>query len=525
VNPWIEGAVSINERQFFDAMAFSAIGTALVALDGRWLWTNSAIQTLLGYSSDELSRTTYQEITFPDDLDADLELSRQLLAGKIAAYQMEKRYIRKDGALIWCKLSVSLVRDDAGEAQHFISHVQDVSERKRTEVEREELIREAHAASAAKSSFLANMSHEIRTPLNGVLGMAQVMAADELTETQRGRLEVIRESGDALLAILNDILDLSKIEAGKLDLEEVPFDLGELLRMTHRSFALLAHQKGLELILDIGDADGVYRGDPTRVRQVLSNFLSNAIKFTQIGQICIEARARSTGFELSVSDTGLGISPAAVERIFSKFSQADVSTTREHGGTGLGLSICSELVAMMGGEISVTSARNVGSTFRASFAAPRLGDTIGPEIVARAPLLPECEMRVLVVEDNSVNQLVVKTMLLQAGVEALVVADGQQAVSAWKEHAWAAILMDVQMPIMDGVTATRQIRLLEQAQQRRRTPIIGLTANAMPHQTVEYIAAGMDSCVAKPIEAAALLKALANALDAVEETPSARQSA
>jgi PAS domain S-box-containing protein len=623
----------LTDGQFRDAMEFSTIGTALVSLDGRWLYTNATIRNLLGYDDAELRATTFLELTHPDDLDGDMAHVGRLLAGEIAAYELEKRYLRKDGSAVWCLLSVSLVRNEQGEPQYFISNVQDIGKRKAVELERERLMQrvtlaaragqvgiwewdlqndellwdaqmcafhgvdatsepisfatvvatihpddtglmreavaawragadavdiefrvvhpsgeirnlrglgtalrgadgellrliginwdvtetqrlteQAHAANAAKSQFLANMSHEIRTPLNGILGMAQAMAVESLPDTQRRRLQVIRESGDTLLAILNDILDLSKIEAGKLELEDVAFDLGELVRSTHSAFVTVAEDKALTFSFDMGDAAGVYRGDPTRVRQVLSNLISNAIKFTAQGEVRIFARRGENGFELAVRDTGAGIAAAAVARIFSKFMQEDASTTRRYGGTGLGLSICRDLVEMMGGEIAVESEPGVGSTFRASFALDRIGDAAAAaERSEPQNAFQTSNLKILVAEDNEVNQLVIRTLLTQAGVEATIVDNGRDAVDAWRRDDWAAIFMDVQMPIMDGVAATRAIRELEAAG-LPRTPIIGLTANAMPHQTAEYLAAGMDACVAKPIEIRALLAALERVL-------------
>jgi CheY-like chemotaxis protein len=372
---------------------------------------------------------------------------------------------------------------------------------------------EARAANEAKSQFLANMSHEIRTPLNGVLGMAQAMEADPLPPVQKDRLRVIRQSGDALLTILNDILDLSKIEAGMIELETVPFDLSELVKGTHAAFAAVADRKGLVFRFDIGDASGQYAGDPVRVRQVLSNLVSNAIKFTDEGEVVIRASRLAEGFELAVADSGPGISVEAGTRIFSKFTQADVSTTRKHGGTGLGLSISRDLVQMMGGEITVESAMGEGSTFRASFLLPRVGEaSAATDAPAAKTGTAEGDVKILVAEDNEVNQLVVRTLLGQAGLTPVVVGDGEQACRAWEREDWDLILMDIQMPVMDGVAATIFIRQAERTQGRKRTPIIGLTANAMPHQTASYFAAGIDECVAKPIEVTALFAALETAL-------------
>ncbi len=391
----------------------------------------------------------------------------------------------------------------------------------------------AEAANAAKSAFLATMSHEIRTPLNGVLGMAQAMAADALAPVQRERLEVVRQSGEALLAILNDVLDLSKIEAGRFELEQVEFDLCELIRGAHSAFTALANRKGLSFCLTVEEpARGVYVGDPTRVRQILYNLISNALKFTERGEVRVIAAAADGGLVLSVADTGIGIQPDRVAALFDKFTQADASTTRRFGGTGLGLAICRELAVMMGGDVSVASMLGQGSTFvvrlplargaEAAFGATA-GATEQEDEAPRKPSLPR--VRVLAAEDNSVNQLVLRTLLHQVGVDPVLVDDGAAAVAAWRAEPWDVILMDMQMPVMDGLTATRRIRAAEAEEGRRRTPIMALTANAMSHQISECLAAGMDGHVAKPIEARRLFAALEAALAASRDAASATAAA
>ncbi|MCF8504841.1 MAG: hypothetical protein K9G59_07995 [Caulobacter sp.] len=289
----------------------------------------------------------------------------------------------------------------------------------------------AEAASDAKSAFLATMSHEIRTPLNGVLGMAQAMSMDALSEPQRERLEVVRESAVALLALLNDVLDLSKIEAGKLDLEEIDFDLGEVMRGAHQAFTALANKKGLSFALDVAGAEGVYRGDPTRVRQILYNLLSNAVKFTEQGEIRVQAILGEGGLRITVRDTGAGIPADKLPLLFAKFSQVDASTTRRYGGTGLGLSICRQLAGLMGGDITVESVADKGSCFTVTLPLPRTGEARGPSVL-ESPRQASVgrQLRVLAAEDNTVNQLVLKTLLHHVGVSPVVVADGAAALEA-----------------------------------------------------------------------------------------------
>jgi signal transduction histidine kinase/ActR/RegA family two-component response regulator len=370
----------------------------------------------------------------------------------------------------------------------------------------------AESANAAKSTFLATMSHEIRTPLNGVLGMAQAMAGDELSDRQRDRLSVIHRSGEALLAILNDVLDLSKIEAGKLELEQLEFELAEVARGAYSAFTALANKKGLSFALDIESARGRYLGDPTRLRQILYNLISNALKFTEQGEIRVTAVRKDEILEISVKDTGVGIAPESLSKLFAKFDQLDSSTTRRFGGTGLGLAICRELAQLMTGEISVASELGLGSIFILRVPLRWLGEERVVATVAETlSEQPAIALRVLAAEDNAVNQLVLKTLLHQMGVDPTVVDNGQLAVAAWETGDWDVILMDIQMPVMDGLTATGQIRARELASGRARTPIVALTANAMSHHVDQYTAAGMDCHVAKPIQAADLFAALTRA--------------
>ena len=370
---------------------------------------------------------------------------------------------------------------------------------------------EAEAANRAKTVFLATMSHEIRTPLNGVLGMVQVMELDALSEAQRDRLRIVRESGEALTAILNDVLDLSKIEAGRLELETIAFDLGELLTASHQTFAMLAAEKGLAQHLRVApDAQGVYRGDPGRLRQVVHNLLSNAVKFTARGEVTLSAARSGDRLTIAVTDSGPGFAIDQHDKLFGRFVQLDASTTRRHGGAGLGLAICRELCALMGGEIGVESLPGKGSTFTITLPLDYVGPPGSPTDVIAVTDLPASRspLRILAAEDNRTNQLVLRAMLQQAGIEPVVVDDGAQAVEAWRAREWDAILMDIHMPVMDGLAALAEIRRLETEAGRGRTPIIALTANAMSHQVAELLAAGMDDHVSKPIAVAQLFEAL-----------------
>jgi signal transduction histidine kinase len=434
-------------------------------------------------------------------------------------YRPEYRVARSDGKEVWVASSVLLVTDDSGEPLRIVGALQNITGRKQTELALVQAKDDAEAANRAKSAFLATMSHEIRTPLNGVLGMAQAMAKDGLEPVQRERLGVIRQSAESLLAILNDVLDLSKVEAGKLELEHAAFDLDDLARTVHATFGALADAKGLDFELVVEKAaSGFYEGDAVRVRQIFWNLIGNAVKFTAQGAVRVHVGRRKGLLRITVADTGIGISADQVSGVFRKFEQADASTTRRFGGTGLGLAISRELADLMGGSISVDSAPGAGATFEVILPLRRLSGRAAT--AARQPLpaepTPACidrPIRVLAAEDNSMNQLELKTLLGQVGVEPVIVSDGAQAVEAWSGQAWDVILMDVQMPVMDGPTATAIIRGRERAEGRTPTPIIALTANAMSHQVAEYLACGMDAVVPKPIEAMRLYEALQVAID------------
>jgi CheY-like chemotaxis protein len=338
------------------------------------------------------------------------------------------------------------------------------------------------------------------------------------------RLETIRQSGETLLVILNDLLDLSKIEAGKLELEVVDFALGPVLNGVHAAFRDLPAHKGLALALEAETAAlGVYRGDSTRLRQVLSNLVSNSLKFTEAGEVRLSASRDGDLLAFTVTDTGIGIPADRLARLFNKFEQADASTTRRFGGTGLGLAISRDLAELMGGQIAVHSCEGQGSTFRLTVPLPRIADEDASAVVGTEPAAfePQGPVRVLAAEDNSVNQMVLRTLLQQVGVEPVIVDDGAAAVAAWRAQPWDVILMDIQMPGMDGPSAVRAIREAEAGCGRRRTPIVALTANAMAHQVEEYAAAGMDGFIAKPIRVEELFAVLQQVLEDRDEEAAA----
>jgi two-component system, sensor histidine kinase len=375
----------------------------------------------------------------------------------------------------------------------------------------------AERASGAKSEFLARMSHEIRTPMNGVMGMSELLQATRLTARQRQLSETISRSAEALLQIINDILDFSKIEAGKLELERVEFGLREAVEQTIEILAARAHSKGLKLACIIEpDVPATVCSDPLRLRQILINLVANAIKFTETGEVIVRVTALDAAglSRFEVMDTGIGIAEDVQAHIFNAFSQADSFTTRKYGGTGLGLAICRQLATLMGGEIGLRSVVGRGSTFwfdvrLEPVAAPLLAGVEAPVVREMQASSPQRRPRILVVEDNPVNREVAVGMLDNLGCTTQVADDGRLAIEAMNGSAYDAVLMDCQMPVMDGLTATAEIRRRELSSGYARVPIIALTANAMEGDRERCLAAGMDDFLSKPFtqqQLAALLK-------------------
>ena len=431
---------------------------------------------------------------------------------------------RRSAALIAGVSTVSVLALIAG----LLLLVRSLQRREADMLEMAKLKTEAEAANLAKSNFLATMSHEIRTPMNGVLGMAQLLLTPDLTEKDRNEyVRTILNSGQTLLTLLNDILDLSKVEAGKLEVSRAAFDPGQIAEECVALFSEPAAAKGIALYADWHGPKGQrYWSDPVRLRQMLSNFISNAIKFTAEGSVQVDVAeisrdANEAVLEFAVVDTGIGVPADKQSLLFKPFSQADSSTTREYGGTGLGLSIVRNLAVFMGGDVGIQSEAGKGSRF---YFRVRV-DTVQPREESRReardlsamrkiPATTQLSGRVLVAEDNPTNRVVIKALLKKFGIQAEIVEDGQQAVDALAKGIRPdLVLMDLDMPVMDGLTATEHIRLMESKMGTPRLPIVALTAGAYDDDRRRCIASGMDDFLTKPIDMNSLRSILAKWID------------
>ena len=392
-----------------------------------------------------------------------------------------------------------------------INHTLEARVAKRTEELRASIV-EAQAANRLKSEFLATISHEIRTPLNAVLGMAQVMEHGPLEVSQEIRLGIISNSANTLLRIFDDVLDISKIEAGTMEVAAAAFEIAPFLDDIAEGVGALARNKGLRFQMCVGpEVRGSLRGDEARLRQILSNLASNAVKFTERGEVRLDVSGAAGRLVFRVTDTGIGIAPEARSLIFERFVQADGSSTRRAGGLGMGLALSQGLAALMGGTLTLDSTADEGSTFTLMLPMPAARTH-----AARAQVSDDTRRdggRVMVVDDNATNRLVLCTLLEQFGMNPHQVTNGEEAVAAWREADWDMILMDIHMPVMDGVDAARIIRAGEVGQPRPRTPIIAVTASAQPEDCALYHTAGIDDVVAKSVMAATLAAALTRQFD------------
>lgn len=641
-NDEVQEYLAQSQVQFRSAFEYSAIGMALVSITGRWLSTNRQLCEMLGYEKPELEQLTFQEITHPDDLESDIRQVQQLLEGSIESYQMEKRYFHKNGSIVWALLSVSLIRDSNDQPLHFVSQVENVTEKKKAEealkyaldrlalatqaakvgiwqfeiaskeliwddmmyelyglkkghfsevyeawrkgihpedierndqalaealagkkkfdfefrvvwpdqsvhhiralalVERDEkeqplrmvgtnwdittdkkykealqkttelaevAKQEAIASAKAKENFLSTMSHEIRTPLNAILGVTNLLLTEEMKAEHLEHLNLLKFSGENLLALINDILDYNKIGAGKVEFEQVDFDLKKLLVQIKQTLAPKVQEKGIDMVLRYDEAlPHVFIGDSVRIAQIINNLLSNAIKFTEKGFIKLDVSLVSQKNEqatvhFEVHDSGIGIGKANQSMIFENFSQASGDTTRKFGGTGLGLAITKKLLEFMGSEIQLDSDLGFGSVFSFDIVLPignnerriskeKRSDTVFDNVSNR-------NIKLLVAEDNRANQIVLEKFLDKWGIKMDFVENGKEAVQKTISEAYDLILMDLQMPEMDGYQATQRIRSMESVY-AQQVPIVALTASAMLDVRKKVKELGMTDFITKP---------------------------
>jgi PAS domain S-box-containing protein len=489
----------------------------IVSQNGRIEDLNPGAEAIFGYSRDEiLSDPSIQLVA--GDSPADFRAKMLETVRREGSWSGELTCMRKDGNEIVLESHIVPMTGDDAEVTGFVAVNRDISARVAFEESLKQAKLDAEVANRAKSGFLATMSHEIRTPMNGVMGMANLLLDTELDEAQRQYAEVIMTSGNALLDLINDILDVSKLEAGRVDLTEEEFNPLEVIENARNLMKPRADEKGIALnaLVQPGMPTCLI-GDPGRLRQILLNLIGNAIKFTGDGAVSLNAsvsRPQNGQVELrfEVTDTGIGIPEDVRGRLFERFVQADASTTSQFGGTGLGLAICRELCHLMDGEIGVDSVEGEGSTFwftvrLAVVGAMPVGEdtTIErmPEMADNNTAPDGAELPlVLLAEDNEVNQLVAVATLTKLGYRTEVVENGEQAVEAVKTRRFAAVIMDLQMPVMDGLQATQMIRALDDAQ--ASIPIIALTADAMKGDRERCLAAGIDDYLTKPLDKAQL---------------------
>jgi PAS domain S-box-containing protein len=515
-----ETHLSQSEDQSRGTFENAAVGIAHVGLDGKWLRVNARLCNLLGYTLDELIPTKLEDLTHVQDQETLTRHLRALDNGTAKDFAIEQRFVGREGYSIWTQLTGSLQRNPDGKPLYYILIVEDITERLRLTMELERAKAAAEEGNRLKSEFVANVSHEIRTPMNVILGMMELAIEDELPAETRDYLQTAHDSARTLLSLVNDILDFSKIDAGRLELQSNPFSIGEVIDETARSLVATASEKGLELLVDIADSvPSQSLGDARRLRQVLTNLVSNAIKFTERGEIVIGASlhaetATHAIVRFSVTDTGIGISAKDQQRIFAPFVQADASTTRIFGGSGLGLTISAELISQMGGRLSIRSDVGQGSEFYfAARLAKTSSTTRGPhrkrQRRSRERMQRLTGRRVLVVDDNAASRRILTRLLTSLSLEADAVEDSHAALERLEARAAAAApydycLVDALMPTADGFS------LLERIAQRPQPPrtVLMLSAADRATFTERMRSVNADAILDKPVTRQPLVEAL-----------------
>jgi PAS domain S-box-containing protein len=484
---------------------------ALTAPDRSRRYVSPSIEQALGFTPDELQATPNFTYLYPEDRDRVIGVIESLTP-EADRRTVEYRVVHKDGHVFWVETCFTLVPGVGADGGGVVSVSRDIEARKAMETELVEARRRAEEAAAAKSDFLANMTHELRTPLNAIIGFSGVLAGSSRLAAEDARhAGLIRDASATLLELVNTVLDFSRLEAGAVELEAKPFDAIEAARATAALLTQQADSKDLMIAVEAQGETSPLVGDAARIRQVLMNFLSNAIKFTAEGGVTIAVRqtrkdADHDVLRIEVSDTGIGIDRDKIDTLFDRFTQADATVSRRYGGTGLGLAICKRTIELMGGAVGCDSRPGQGSTFWFEIVLPR-AEALVEEAAAEAPAVPDAPLRMLLVEDVAVNRELIATLLAPFDVAIEMAENGLLAVEAMQRASFDLVLMDVQMPVMDGLTAVRTIRALPQAS-ARSTPIIAMTANVLPEQVRKCLDAGMDDHLGKPISPAALLAVL-----------------
>ena len=522
-------ALRISEKRFRAMFEQAAVGVAQIESDtGRFLRVNKKYSDIVGLTPEEMTATTFMDITHPDDVQPDLENMERLKRSEITEYSMEKRYVRKDGSTVWVNLSVSPMWAPGEKPTWHIAVVEDITERRRAEVELRESLavaKSAQSSDRAKSEFLANMSHEIRTPMTAILGFGENLLDEDLSESERlNSVHTIRRNGEYLLGLINDILDLSKIESGEMLVERMDCNPCQIVAEVVSLMRVRAISKRLSFTSElVGAIPEIIQSDPMRLRQILINLVGNAIKFTDTGTVRLITRLIDNGgvtsLQFEVIDSGCGMTPQQTARLFQPFAQADSSTTRKFGGTGLGLTISKRFAEMLGGDIVVVSTElGVGSTFRATVVAEAVDGTAMLEgsvafagkvgSVVRIGPSDLFGLRILLAEDGPDNQRLFTYLLEKAGAEVTVVDNGKLALDAAltardEGTPFGVILMDMQMPVMDGYKSAGALR-----KKGYTGSIIALTANAMEGDAQKCIAAGCDAYATKPIDRKKLIETI-----------------